>query len=287
MPSPTLSTQIRQYQQFTKEPDNSPSDSTTVDMAQLVELDALEILVIVDNELDPFSPCSNESVKQSGGVMDIAMRPSSQFSSESMGTYQELRMDNICCSAHGLSMMITGIKDSKRHTVLFDAGPEGEAWEKNANCLQAEIGDIEVMTLSHWHRDHSGGMPRALEMIQADRKKKGQVDTPLLVDLHPDRPDFRGIRIPGLPVISLEADPTFEEFEKRQGVVDKRSLPHTILDDTFLISGEIPRVTEYESGFKFGVRFDTEAGRWVDDEDILDERILVCKLKSESLRTLK
>ena len=45
-----------------------------------------------------------------------------------------------------------------QHTLLFDAGPEGEIWEKNANRLKLveEIGKIELIHLSHWHRDHSG-----------------------------------------------------------------------------------------------------------------------------------
>jgi 7,8-dihydropterin-6-yl-methyl-4-(beta-D-ribofuranosyl)aminobenzene 5'-phosphate synthase len=49
----------------------------------------------------------------------------------------------------------------------------------------------------------------------------------------------------------------------------------------FLISGEVPRVTEYETGFPRGMRF-TEEGEWVKDELIKDERFVVCKLKGKN-----
>ncbi|KAF4947623.1 hypothetical protein FSARC_13925 [Fusarium sarcochroum] len=249
-------------------------------MAQLLELDAIEISVIVDNELDPLSPCPNELVKQSGGVKDISMHPSNQTSTGGREAVQEFRMSNICCSAHGLSLMITGIKDGKRRTILFDTGPEEEVWERNAKRLKADIGQVEAIVLSHWHRDHSGGMLRAIDMIESERDQKGYHRSPVKVDLHPDRPEYRGVQIPGLPVVSLEADPTFAEIGQRFAVLETNEQPHTILDDMFLVSGKIPRVSGYESGMKFGVRFDAQKKKWVPDEEMADERILVCRLKS-------
>jgi 7,8-dihydropterin-6-yl-methyl-4-(beta-D-ribofuranosyl)aminobenzene 5'-phosphate synthase len=43
-----------------------------------------------------------------------------------------------------------------KHSVLFDIGPEEDAWEKNVRRLAVDISEIEVIQLSHWHRDHSG-----------------------------------------------------------------------------------------------------------------------------------
>jgi 7,8-dihydropterin-6-yl-methyl-4-(beta-D-ribofuranosyl)aminobenzene 5'-phosphate synthase len=98
-----------------------------------------------------------------------------------------------------------------------------------------------------------------------------------VVDVHPGRPIFRGVDT-GAFVASLEADPTFEELEAAGGTVVKKDEPHTVLDDMFLISGEVPRETEYEVGFPRGVRLD-ENGVWIKDELILDERFVVCNLK--------
>lgn len=99
------------------------------------------------------------------------------------------------------------------------------------------------------------------------------------VDLHPKRPDRRGTRPPEMPVTAMEPDPTLEEIESVGGVVQKHSEAHTVLEDFFLVSGEIPRVTDYEHGLKFGVRYEAEKGYWEDDWKMADERFLMCKIK--------
>lgn len=246
-------------------------------MDQLVELDALEILVIVDNELDPLSPCPNPAVKQSGGVKDMTLREDCLTSDIRGSGVQEFRMHNICCGAHGLSLMVTGIKGDQKRTLLFDTGPEEAVWERNSKRLRADIRQIETIALSHWHRDHSGGMLKVLGMVKSAQDTHRPVD----VDLHPDRPDYRGVQPPGLPVFSLEADPTFEEIEAYGGTVRKNDQDHAVLDNTFLISGKIPRVTEYEKGLKFGVRFDAGTKVWSKDEEMADDRTLMCRLKGE------
>lgn len=119
-------------------------------------------------------------------------------------------------------------------------------------------------------------------MINDAKQAQGNSDN-LVVNLHPDRPTYRGIVLPNSPghIISLEADPTFEEISGAGATVDKQSEAHTILDDMFLISGEIPRVTSYETGLKNAVRFDPEENDWFSDELIADERFLACNLKGE------
>jgi hypothetical protein len=160
--------------------------------------------------------------------------------------------------------------------VLFDTAPEEHVWELNAKRLHAKIANVEWIQLSHWHRDHSGGMLKAISMIN---EAKGTKSIP--VDLHPSRPTYRGIQGPFGPV-SLEADPTFEEIEAAGGQVIKNDQPHTILEDHFLVSGEIPRVTPYEVGLARAIRFFPESGKWESDEQIADERFLMCNVKGRS-----
>jgi 7,8-dihydropterin-6-yl-methyl-4-(beta-D-ribofuranosyl)aminobenzene 5'-phosphate synthase len=121
----------------------------------------------------------------------------------------------------------------------------------------------------------TGGMLKAIEMINTAKAATAQKVT---VDLHPNRPDFRGVTLP-IFQMSLEADPTFDEIQAAGGIVAKNDKTHTILDDFFLVSGEIPRETSYENGIRRGARFIKEKGVWEKDELILDERFLMCKLK--------
>ena len=171
------------------------------------------------------------------------------------------------------------MKDGQKHTVLFDTGPEEHVWEMNAKRLRADIGAIEWIQLSHWHRDHSGGMLRAIDMINAAKPAGASQVT---VDLHPNRPTYRGVSTP-MGVISLPADPRFEEIEKAGGKIVKNDQPHSILDDMFVVSGEIPRVTPYEAGIPTAVRYISESGKWTSDELILDERFLICRVKDKGV----
>jgi 7,8-dihydropterin-6-yl-methyl-4-(beta-D-ribofuranosyl)aminobenzene 5'-phosphate synthase len=116
-------------------------------------------------------------------------------------------------------------------------------------------------------------------MINNAKQSHGRSDD-LVIDLHPDRPVYRGIALPE-NIISLEADPTFDELTDAGAVVNKSNEAHTVLDDMFLISGEIPRLTPYETGLKNAVRYDPEENDWYSDELIADERFLACNIKGE------
>jgi 7,8-dihydropterin-6-yl-methyl-4-(beta-D-ribofuranosyl)aminobenzene 5'-phosphate synthase len=114
-------------------------------------------------------------------------------------------------------------------------------------------------------------------LINEAKQGKGRAGG-LSVDLHPSRPDYRGMAI-GQKLISLQADPTFEEIEAAGAVVDRHGEAHTVLDNFFFVSGEIPRQTAYENGLKGGMRFSHEDNDWFSDELIADERFLMCNLK--------
>ncbi|KAL4790879.1 hypothetical protein BDV19DRAFT_381970 [Aspergillus venezuelensis] len=193
------------------------------------------------------------------------------------GAQTEIRMDNICCAAHGISLLLIATKGDQEHQFLFDAGPEGEVWEMNSARLRAEVGRIEHVALSHYHRDHSGGLTKAIELINKHNDRGEQV----VVDVHPDRPAYRGVQA-GRP-ISLKADPSFKELEAAGGTLLKSDQPHTVLDDFFLVSGKIPREASYEDGIYGGLRFDEATKKWQEDTLIMEERYVMCNLKGKGL----
>lgn len=178
----------------------------------------------------------------------------------------------------------TATKGNRKHTLLFDTGPEASAWRRNATRLRADISQIEHIHLSHWHRDHSGGMLEAIRMISV-AKSNTDLPSKLTVDLHPDRPDYRGLATPSGDIVSLEADPTFDEIEAAGAVVVKNGAVHPVLEGFFLSSGAIPRRTAYELGIRGGLRFtrDGDSGTWGPDEAIADERLVMCNLKGKGL----
>ncbi|KAF9895202.1 hypothetical protein FE257_000104 [Aspergillus nanangensis] len=241
----------------------------------LTEIDDLEIHVIVNDELDPISPSPNAAVKVASRFMGIPLSPL-EPGAERGGATMEMRMDNICCAAHGISLLLIASKGNKKHYLLFDAGPEGQVWERNSRRLRTNTGQIEHIALSHYHRDHSGGLIRAIELIKGANGGK-----PVYMDVHPNRPAFRGVQADR--PISLEADPSFEELEAARATLIKSDQPHTVLDAFFLVSGEVPRQTTYEDGIYGGLRFNSSTGQWEEDTLIMDERYVMCNLKDKGL----
>ncbi|KAF7797906.1 hypothetical protein EIP86_009112 [Pleurotus ostreatoroseus] len=139
---------------------------------------------------------------------------------------------------------------------------------------------IERIVLSHWHSDHSGGILSVLRQRNMARRPypSSEVPEPCVVDLHPDRPIGRGIMPPGTGKVAarLAPDPTFEEIEALGAKVETRADGHAVADRAVWVSGEIPRVMEYEKGLLGGMRWvqgvNQGKGEWVSEPHIMDER---------------
>ncbi len=123
-------------------------------------------------------------------------------------------------------------------------------------------------------------MLKAIGMIKEAKKAQGAAARGLVVDLHPDRPEYRGIQ-PGAAPFSLPADPSFEQIKTSGATFETSKEAHTVLDNMFLISGEIPRLTPYENGALHGVRYIGSENKWIKDELIMDERFLMCNVRGK------
>ena len=76
--------------------------------SSLVEIDSLEALVIIDNELDLLSPVDPAKVLAHGNLAHLAMASPHQPHDRG-GASKEFRMEQICCAAWGLSILLVGI----------------------------------------------------------------------------------------------------------------------------------------------------------------------------------
>ena len=161
--------------------------------------------------------------------------------------------------------------DAASRLTLFDTGPDSLSLVRNIRALQTPIERIERVIISHWHSDHSGGLLSFLSLRKARLEASSTVGLVCTVDLHPNRPELRGIA-PGptydTTICALPFDPSFEEIEELGAVVDKHAEGHSVSGDTVWVSGEIPRITEYEKGLVGSMRWvtdDSGVGKWIAD----------------------
>ncbi|MCU0268896.1 MAG: MBL fold metallo-hydrolase [Acidimicrobiales bacterium] len=255
------------------------SHHTSRDGAASLPLDELVITVVVDNATDSLSSIG-PGVPQ---LPEMAIHMMCNAPTRHLDGHPCVDvLGHHCVACHGFSALLRGTRDGTTRTALFDVGPYGDVWLDNAERLGIDLASIEAVFLSHWHWDHSGGLPAVVGAIAADRRAAGFPDP--IVDLHPDRPDQRGIRTPGGPVGLLPPEPTFEAIAAAGALVETHAEAHPLADGWFLGSGAIERVTTYETGLVGHVSFHGDVA--VPDPLIMDERFLAAHVRGRGVTVL-
>ncbi len=230
----------------------------------LVPVDRVEVQVLVDNATD-----------------GLSTTPANVETEFAFATRRGLRASSgrcLCCAVHGLSCLITAHRGDKRHTVLFDSGPEDYAFERNTTRLGADLGSVEGIVLSHGHWDHSGAMLLALGAIRARNGGK-----PVPYYAHPGMFRSRAMRLPNGGVRLMDDVPGVADLTGHGAQVIETTQPQDILDDMFHVSGEIARVTPFERGLPGQVRRTEDGTDWEPDELLMDERFLALHLAGKGV----
>ena len=224
--------------------------------------DRLEILVLVDNTTDNLSSVPAEVENEWPRLRKRGM--------------QELSGKCICCGAHGLSCAVTAWRGDASHTLLFDTGPEETVFERNVERLGFDMGTVEGLVLSHGHWDHCGAMLRALDMI---RERNGGRAVPTY--MHPDTYRSRAVKGRDGSMFPMEDVPTAAMLTEHGARVVHSSEAQRILDNLFFISGEIRRVTEFETGLPGHHRRTKDGSDWEPDPLLMDERFVAVHVKDK------
>ena len=136
---------------------------------EIAALDALDLLVVVDNESDTLSSV-DKRVPQLPELGRLVARVPHLAPKDGHDCVEP--WGHLCLACHGFSALVTGRRGSEERSVLFDVGPSAEVWLENARRLGVRLASIEAVCLSHWHTDHSGGLldARCPEVTRADGK---------------------------------------------------------------------------------------------------------------------
>jgi len=235
-------------------------------MSDLVPVDRVEVLVVVENLIDTHSSTPAHVEHEAAALLRRGLRPTA---------------DARCCAVHGLSLLVTAARGGTRHTVLFDAGPEAYAFERNVARLGIDLGTVEAVVQSHGHWDHCGAVPAALARIRA---QNGGRSVPCYV--HPDMFRARGTRLADGSVREGEAIPMTADLAGSGADLVITTEPQTPLDGMFYVSGEIPRTTPFERGLPGQVRRTPDGKGWEADELVKDERYLAVHVRDKGLVVL-
>jgi 7,8-dihydropterin-6-yl-methyl-4-(beta-D-ribofuranosyl)aminobenzene 5'-phosphate synthase len=213
----------------------------------LQEVDKLEVIVLIDNYADVLLLQDTDMVK----------RP-------------RTLPPNLPLAEHGLSCLLKVHKGAEEHVVLLDAGVSATCFFHNARVLNVDLSQIEAVILSHGHFDHFGAL---VEFLNKAAKR-------MPVVLHPDAFLQRCLNI---PITGRRVDfPRLDEVAlmEKGAVLHKVKEASTLASDLILISGEVPRVTDFEKGFPWAeAKID---GKWVVDPFHDDQGIAV-KVKGKGL----
>jgi 7,8-dihydropterin-6-yl-methyl-4-(beta-D-ribofuranosyl)aminobenzene 5'-phosphate synthase len=223
------------------------------------EVDGLEVTSLVDNSIDFLSSTNNREVRS------FREWTKKRYGEEWTRTHSELPF-----AEHGFSMLVRTIYGGKKVTVLFDTGMSPDAVVENAKRMGIELSEVEYIVLSHGHYDHFGGLMSTLEAINKDN---------LPVIVHDDMFRARGIANSDGTVRPYPKFPPKEQLRSTQLVSTKQ--PHLFADNTFLITGEIPRVTSFEKGF---LRHRALVnGAWEPEPLISDDRAIVFNVERKGM----
>jgi 7,8-dihydropterin-6-yl-methyl-4-(beta-D-ribofuranosyl)aminobenzene 5'-phosphate synthase len=225
-------------------------------------VDRLEVLVLVDNATDSLSTNPGNVVSEWTGLL-------------TGGRMRVIAGENICCAHHGLSLLITAHRGKSAHTLLFDAGPEGATFLRNARILGIDFSAIDAVMLSHGHWDHAGGLVAAVGAIAAARGR----GTPCF--MHPGMFAERASKRPTGELWPFEPVPSPEKLGEAGAKVISAREPQLAAGGAFYISGEVPRVTAYETGLPGHMRRGADGKGWEPDPLIMDERFVSVHVKDK------
>lgn len=230
---------------------------------ELREVDEVEVLVLADNFTDVTAPQS-ESVHRTERVSGN-VRSSTHFAGE---VPVALRAE------HGFGALITTRIGREVHQLVFDTGssPDGFSW--NSEVLGVDLAEVEGVVLSHGHFDHTGGLDGVL------RKAKRR---PLPLYAHPHI--WRKREQPGSR-LSAYGSPTLDRasVESHSVTVHENTGPALLAASTALITGEIPRNSEFERGVPQQKAFVSD--EWVEDEKTWDDQAIILNIRNKGLLVL-
>ena len=236
---------------------------------QLEPVERVRVTILMDNVTDPLIPDQGPVTRLTWpkALADSATRVPARFAVDP-------GVPDALIAEPGFSALVRVEKSGRERTLLFDTGVSPTGMVENMRRLGLSLQDVEVIVLSHGHWDHVTGMEGVAQTL-------GRAGLPVLI--HPEFWNRRRITFPGLDPAELPSTNRSALEGAGFEIVEERR-PSFVLDGSLLITGEVDRTTEFETGFKGHDAF--RDGHWQPDPLILDDQALVLRLPERGLVVL-
>jgi 7,8-dihydropterin-6-yl-methyl-4-(beta-D-ribofuranosyl)aminobenzene 5'-phosphate synthase len=170
---------------------------------------------------------------------------------------------------HGFSVLIK-VFSKGPHSILFDTGLSAGGVTDNARRMGVDLKEVEVVVISHGHYDHFGGLAKVTTVIDKN-------DLPIVV--HDDVFKTRSVMNPDGSIREYPRFPSEDQITPAKYLQKKH--PTLLVDKTILVSGEIPRKTEFEVGFRR--HYVCSGGKLLPDPWIWDDQAVIINIKHKGL----
>lgn len=236
---------------------------------ELEPVDRVRVTIVMDNITDPLIPDHGPVRRLSWpkALADSAAHVPAQLAVDG-------KVPDALIAEPGFSALVRVEKNGRERTLLFDTGVSPTGMVENMRRLGLSLGDVEVIVLSHGHWDHVTGMEGVARTL-------GRAGLPVLI--HPEFWSRRRIRFPGIDPAELPSTSRSALEGAGFEIVEERR-PSFLLDGSVLITGEVDRTTEFETGFGGHEAFREDG--WQPDPMILDDQALVLRLPERGLVVL-
>jgi 7,8-dihydropterin-6-yl-methyl-4-(beta-D-ribofuranosyl)aminobenzene 5'-phosphate synthase len=172
---------------------------------------------------------------------------------------------------HGFSAIID-IKSGKQvRRLLFDTGVSKNGILQNMKAMNIDPKSIDAIVLSHGHTDHAMGILGFLET-------SGRKGLPFVI--HPDAYLPRKLILPTGDELNIPAPNRRELLDKEIELIESAG-PSMLFDRTSLVSGEVSRTTEFETGFP--IHWAKRNNEWVLDPIISDDQCIIVNVRNKGL----
>ncbi len=234
----------------------------------LEPVDGVDVTTVVDNSSDVLMP--DEGLVRRWGPLGTAgaipVVPTAL--AEGGKSIDFLRAE------HGFSAMLEVRVRERRRRILFDAGITPDGLIANLDRLAISPDTFEAIVLSHGHFDHVMG-------LDGVARRLGRRNVPLL--LHPDFWTRRRIVLPGGGAWELPM-PSRAGIEGAGFAVVEDRQPSFLLDGVVLVTGEVDRTTDFETGMPTHQAW--RNGDWQPDPWIHDDQAIVVHVRNKGLVVL-